>query len=131
MAVRFSELLLREGRITQAQLDVALNHQRASGGRLGATLVRLGMLGDEDVALALSRQHGVPSIQLGELDLDPEVIRLVPTFVWSDRLRPAVYEPIHAAVLVGTDCDRRRFAAPSKGADADSAYVVVQGKIAL
>ena len=78
MAVRFSELLLREGRITQAQLDVALNHQRASGGRLGATLVRLGMLGDEDVALALSRQHGVPSIQLGELDLDPEVIRLVP-----------------------------------------------------
>ena len=45
MAVRFSELLLREGRITPAQLEVALNHQRTSGGRLGATLVRLRHIG--------------------------------------------------------------------------------------
>ena len=78
MAVRFSELLLREKRITPAQLQVALNHQRASGGRLGTTLVRLGLLRDEDVALVLSRQYGVPAIQLAEVDLDPDVIRLIP-----------------------------------------------------
>ena len=78
MAVRFSELLLREKRITPAQLQVALNHQRASGGRLGTTLVRLGLLRDEDVALVLSRQYGVPAIQLAEFDLDPDVIRLIP-----------------------------------------------------
>jgi hypothetical protein len=29
----------------------------------------------------------------------PEVIRLFPAFVWSDRLRPTASEPIHAAVL--------------------------------
>ncbi len=78
MAVRFSDLLLREKRITPAQLDDALNHQRANGLRLGATLVRLGMLSDEDVALVLSRQHGVPAVQLHDLDLDPAVIQLVP-----------------------------------------------------
>ena len=78
MAVRFSELLLREQRITPAQLDVALSHQRASGGRLGATLVRLGLLSDEDVALVLSRQYGVPAIQLNGVEIDPAVIRLVP-----------------------------------------------------
>jgi type IV pilus assembly protein PilB len=78
MAVRFSELLLREGRITPAQLDVALNHQRTSGGRLGATLVRLGLLRDEDVALVLSRQHNVPAIQLADVVIDPAVIRLIP-----------------------------------------------------
>jgi type IV pilus assembly protein PilB len=78
MAVRFTELLLREKRITPAQLQVALNHQRASGGRLGTTLVRLGLLRDDDVALALSRQYGVPAIQLATLDLDPDVIRLIP-----------------------------------------------------
>ena len=78
MAVRLSELLLREERITPAQLDVARNHQRASGSRLGATLVRLGMINDEDVALALSRQYGVPAIQLADVDLDAEVIRLIP-----------------------------------------------------
>jgi type IV pilus assembly protein PilB len=78
MAVRFSELLLREKRITPAQLQVALNHQRASGGRLGTTLVRLGLLRDEDVALVLSRQYGVPAIQLATFDIDPDVIRLIP-----------------------------------------------------
>jgi type IV pilus assembly protein PilB len=78
MAVRFSELLLREGRITPAQLEVALNHQRTSGGRLGATLVRLGLLRDEDVALVLSRQHGVPAIQLSDVVISPDVIGLIP-----------------------------------------------------
>ncbi|HYN08128.1 MAG TPA: type IV-A pilus assembly ATPase PilB [Vicinamibacterales bacterium] len=78
MAVRFSELLLREQRITPAQLEVALGHQRASGGRLGATLVRLGLLSDEDVALVLSRQYGVPAVQLSDLEIDPAVIRLIP-----------------------------------------------------
>jgi hypothetical protein len=38
---------------------------------------------------------------------DPGVIRLFPTLVWSDRLRPAAYEPIHAAVL-GVLRDLRR-----------------------
>jgi type IV pilus assembly protein PilB len=78
MAVRFSELLLREGRITPAQLEVALNHQRTSGGRLGATLVRLGLLRDEDVALVLSRQHGVPAIHLSDVVISPDVIGLIP-----------------------------------------------------
>jgi type IV pilus assembly protein PilB len=81
MAVRFSELLLREQRITPAQLDVALSHQRASGGRLGATLVRLGLISDEDVALVLSRQFGVPAIQLASVEIDPAVIRLIPVEV--------------------------------------------------
>jgi type IV pilus assembly protein PilB len=78
MAVRFSELLLREGRITPVQLEVALNHQRTNGGRLGATLVRLGLLRDEDVALVLSRQHGVPSIHLSDVVISPDVIALIP-----------------------------------------------------
>ena len=78
MAVGFSELLLREGRITPAQLEVALNHQRTSGGRLGATLVRLGLLRDEDVALVLSRQHNVRAIQLSDVIVSPDVVGLVP-----------------------------------------------------
>src|SRR5262245_17464008 len=78
MAVRFTELLLREKRITPAQLEVALNHQRTSGGRLGATLVRLGLLRDEDVALVLSRQHGVPAIRLSDVVISPDVIGLIP-----------------------------------------------------
>jgi len=78
MAVRLGELLLREKRVTPAQLQEALNHQRANGGRLGASLVRLGFLRDEDITSVLSRQYGVPAINLKEFELDPAIVRLVP-----------------------------------------------------
>jgi type IV pilus assembly protein PilB len=78
MAVRLGELLLREKRVTPAQLQEALNHQRQNGGRLGTCLVKLGFLGDEDITAAISRQCGVPAINLREFDLDPAVVRLIP-----------------------------------------------------
>jgi type IV pilus assembly protein PilB len=77
MAVRLGELLLREKRVTPVQLQEALNYQRTNGGRLGASLVRLGIITDDDIAAAISRQVGVPSIKLAEFDLDPAVVRLI------------------------------------------------------
>jgi type IV pilus assembly protein PilB len=78
MAIRLGELLLREKRVTPAQLQEALNYQKANGGRLAASLVKLGILRDEDITSILSRQYGVPSINLKEYDLDPAIVRLVP-----------------------------------------------------
>jgi type IV pilus assembly protein PilB len=78
MAIRLGELLLREKRVTPAQLQEALNYQKANGGRLAASLVKLGILRDEDITSILSRQYGVPSINLAEYDLDPAIVRLVP-----------------------------------------------------
>jgi type IV pilus assembly protein PilB len=42
MAVRIGELLLKEKRITPAQLQEALNYQKQNGGKLGFNLVKLG-----------------------------------------------------------------------------------------
>ncbi len=78
MAVRLGELLLREKRVTPAQVQEALNHQRANGGRLGSTLVKLGFLKDEDVTDVLSRQYGVPAVDLRDFELESAVVRLVP-----------------------------------------------------
>ena len=78
MAVRLGELLLREKRVTPTQLQEALTHQRANGGRLGTTLVKLGFLKDEDVTDVLSRQYGVPAVDLRDFDLDPSITRLIP-----------------------------------------------------
>ncbi len=77
MAVRLGDLLLREKRVTPVQLQEALNHQRQNGGRLGASLVKLGILTDDDIAAAISRQCGVPAINLREFELDPTIVRLV------------------------------------------------------
>ena len=78
MAVRIGELLLKEKRITAEQLQEALNYQRQNGGKLGLNLIKLGFVKDDEVTALLSRQYGVPSIALGEFEIDPAVIKLVP-----------------------------------------------------
>jgi type IV pilus assembly protein PilB len=78
MAVRIGELLLKEKRITPAQLQDALNAQKANGGKLGYNLVKLGYVKDEEITQLLSKQYGVPSINLTQFDVDTAVIKLVP-----------------------------------------------------
>jgi len=78
MAVRIGELLLKEKRITPDQLQQALNHQKANGGKLGFNLVKLGLVKDEEITALLSKQYGVPSINLTQFEIDPAVIKLIP-----------------------------------------------------
>src|SRR6187399_2163360 len=78
MAVRIGELLLKEKRITPDQLQEALNYQKANGGKLGFNLVKLGFVKDEELTALLSKQYGVPSINLAQFEIDPAVIKLVP-----------------------------------------------------
>jgi type IV pilus assembly protein PilB len=78
MAVRIGELLLKEKRITPDQLQEALNYQRQNGGKLGFNLIKLGYVKDEEITALLSKQYGVPSIALGQFEIDPGVLKLVP-----------------------------------------------------
>ncbi len=78
MPVRIGELLLKEKRVTPEQLQEALNYQKAHGGKLGHNLVTLGYVKDEEITALLSKQYGVPSINLAEFDIDPLVIKLIP-----------------------------------------------------
>jgi len=78
MAVRIGELLLKERRITPDQLEEALKVQKANGGKLGYNLVKMGFVKDEEITAILSRQYGVPSINLTQFDIDPGVLKLVP-----------------------------------------------------
>ena len=71
MPVRIGELLLKEKRISAEQLQEALNYQRTSGGKLGANLVKLGYVKDEEITALLSKQYGVPSIALNQFEIDP------------------------------------------------------------
>jgi type IV pilus assembly protein PilB len=78
MPVRIGELLLKEKRITAEQLQDALTYQRQNGGKLGANLVKLGYIQDDEITSLLSKQYGVPSIALGQFEIDAAVIKLVP-----------------------------------------------------
>ena len=78
MAVRIGDLLLKEKRITPAQLQEALNYQKTNGGKLGLNLVKLGFVTDEEITSLLSKQYGVPSINLTQFEIDQSVIKLIP-----------------------------------------------------
>src|SRR5690349_6639235 len=77
MSAKLGETLVRENLITSQQLREVLEYQRVNGGRLGTNLVKLGMISDDVITSVLSRQYGVPSINLDLFHIDPEVIRLI------------------------------------------------------
>src|SRR5881392_222513 len=78
MSQRLGDLLVKEKVISPEQLDQAIKAQKASNCRLGSALVKLGFLTDEDVTNFLSRQYGVPAINLSYFEIDPSVVKLIP-----------------------------------------------------
>ena len=74
---RIGELLVREKLITPLQLQQAMQERRKSGGRLGHHLTKLGYVDENELTAFLSKQYGVPSINLAEFEIDAEVLKLV------------------------------------------------------
>lgn len=75
---RLGELLVKEQLITPLQLKKAIDTQRNSGGRLGHELTRLGYIEENELTAFLSSQYGVPSINLSDFEIDPEVLKVIP-----------------------------------------------------
>src|SRR5262249_33083964 len=75
---RLGELLVREKLISLAQLQKAQDDQRKSGARLGNSLIKLGMLDEQELTGFLSKQYGVPSINLSDFEISADVLTLVP-----------------------------------------------------
>jgi type IV pilus assembly protein PilB len=78
MPVKLGELLLKENMVTPQQLQEALGHQKMNGGKLGKAFVSLGYVKDEEITSLLSRQYGVPSINLDHFEVDPAIIKIIP-----------------------------------------------------
>ena len=78
MAAKLGDLLVTENLITRQQLGKALEYQRVRGGRLGYCLIQLGWVTGEDISAILSRQFGLPSINLPFFEVDPSIVKLIP-----------------------------------------------------
>ncbi len=77
MSAKLGEILVRENLITPQQLREALDYQRSNGGRLGSNLIKLGTISDEVITAVLSRQYGVPSVNLELFEIDNDTIKLI------------------------------------------------------
>ena len=78
MSAKLGEILVRENLLSAQQLREALNYQHKHGGRLGYNLVKLGLISDDVITAVLSRQYGVPSVNLDLFNIEDSVIRLIP-----------------------------------------------------
>ena len=78
MKARLGEILVQSNIISHEQLLQALEEQKKSGGRLANVLTKLGFLKEEDALFYLSKQLGVPSVDLRNFDIEKDVIDIVP-----------------------------------------------------
>ncbi|MFN2516360.1 MAG: type IV-A pilus assembly ATPase PilB [Pyrinomonadaceae bacterium] len=78
MSAKLGEILVRENLISPQHLREALDYQREHGGRLGYNLVKLGLVSDDMITAVLSRQYGIPSVNLELFQIDENVLRLIP-----------------------------------------------------
>ena len=86
---RIGELLLERRAISKEQLDAGLAAQKRSRERLGAALVRLGAIDDEQLALVLSEALSIPRVDLKHITPDWEALQLMrPRFCEQNLLLP-------------------------------------------
>ena len=78
MSAKLGEILVRENLISPQHLREALDYQREHGGRLGFNLVKLGLISDDMITAVLSRQYGIPSVNLDLFNIDAAVLSLIP-----------------------------------------------------
>ena len=86
MSGRLGELLVRENLISLQQLQKAQDEARKSGQRIGSALIRTGAIEESKLTEFLSRQYGVPAINLKDFEIDPEVLKLIPKEVCEKHL---------------------------------------------
>jgi type IV pilus assembly protein PilB len=91
MTMKIGEFLLNDSRITPEQLQNALEAQKNEPGKLGSILIRMGYVTEEDIAQALSKQFGYPSINLSKFDIDEKVLELIK----PEIARKHIVMPVH------------------------------------
>ncbi len=77
---RLGEILVKNNLITRDQLEKALDEQKLSGGqtRLGSILIKLNLISEQNLTSFLSKQYGVPTVNLADYEIDAAVIKLIP-----------------------------------------------------
>ena len=98
--IRLGDVLVNSGVITQEQLEEGLKRQKGSGRKLGETLVDEGFVTEEAIARALSSQLGYEMVDLQNVAISEDILKLVPGNVLERyKVLPFEYAPDNANVL--------------------------------
>jgi type IV pilus assembly protein PilB len=91
LSERLGELLIKRNYITTDQLKRASEEQKLKGGRLESNLVRLGYIKEDELLSFLSAQYRVLSIKISKIEINPNVIKLIP----SSTVKKYFIIPVH------------------------------------
>jgi MSHA biogenesis protein MshE len=100
LKMRLGDLLVHEHVITNEQLMQALNSQKATGRKLGDTLIELSYLSERQLLEFLAQQLGLPFLDISQLRIASEIASLLPE-VHARRLRALIIEDRGDSVLIG------------------------------
>ncbi|WP_031568138.1 GspE/PulE family protein [Rheinheimera texasensis] len=100
LKMRLGDLLVHEGIISEQQLSNALAAQKQNGRKLGATLIELGYLTEDQLLQFLSQQLNVQFLDIAQRRIEPRVAQMLPE-VHARRLRALVLEDRGDSVLLG------------------------------
>lgn len=98
--IKLGELLTGAGRITEFQLDSALSHQKMVGGRLGASLIKLGYIRERELIGFLGEQLGLPLVDLAKEPVDAHALALLP----RQKAVELNVLPLKQHILHGVNC---------------------------
>ena len=103
---RLGDLLVEEGVISNDQLMAALKNQKSKGIKLGASLIDLGYINEEQLLKFLAKQLNIPFYDLSKVKIDPAAVQLIPE-VQARRLRALCIhaEPDRATVVMSDPAD--------------------------
>jgi type IV pilus assembly protein PilB len=91
---RIGRVLTKMGKVTREQVQEALTLQQKRRMPLGQLLVELGYVTQDDVNLALAAQAGMEVVDLDDVDIPDQVIKLVPAeFANAYKVLPIAFEP--------------------------------------
>lgn len=75
---RIGNLLLKDDYITKEHLEQALAYQKKNGGKVYEILIELGYLSPNDLHSFLSKQPGIPTIDLKNFSISKHVVEMIP-----------------------------------------------------
>lgn len=74
---RLQEIFIKNKLISEDDLKLALQVQKEHGGKLSDCLVKLNLINEKDLLIALSEGLGFPPISLSRFKINPEVLKLI------------------------------------------------------
>ena len=86
MNEKIGEIAVKGNLITSQQYQKAVGEQKVKGGSLGANLIRMGIVKEDDLLSLLSRYYKVPSVKISNMQVDAKVVQLVPASMAKKHL---------------------------------------------